>query len=144
MERTFIEHNENGILVLNDNGDHELLTDKLDIELFEKAKNGEFGEYIPPSESVLQLIADKELIDFTKNATNEAINSLTVEVDGLVFKANDKSISRMVAAISAAEQLGKVETTWKLDDGSTALITLSQLKTAQALAIQSVGQLIIN
>ena len=79
-----------------------------------------------------------------KRVTDNSINNLTVEVDGLVFKANDKSIARMLAAISAAEQLGQVETTWKLADGSTTLITLAQLKTAQTLAIQAVGQLIIN
>lgn len=81
----------------------------------------------------------KQLAEISKN---EVLATLTVEVDGLVFDANETARSNMMAAILSAELIGKTADEWKVADDSTELITLAQLKIALARAIQRVGEIV--
>lgn len=78
-----------------------------------------------------------------KKSKVDAINSLTVTVDGMVFDADPISRQNMADAILASTPTGITETQWKLADNSVALVTLTQLTQAHALAIQSVGSVVI-
>ncbi len=77
-----------------------------------------------------------------KAVMQQQLDELTVEVDDMVFDANEKSITRMTAAIQSAEVLSKTEAEWKLADNSWQTVTLAQLKTALAQGILRVGEVL--
>lgn len=87
--------------------------------------------------------SDGQSLSMLKLEKAQAVNGLTVIVDDLVFKANDKSIGRMVAAILDAELTGDTSTVWRLADGSNQTVTIGQLKAAQSLAIRAIGALVV-
>lgn len=68
-----------------------------------------------------------------------ALNNATVEVEGLVFQANELSRSRMLSAIITAETVNETSTTWKMADNTESVITLDQLKQAHAKATRLLG-----
>lgn len=83
-------------------------------------------------------------IEHSKQQALDKIESLTVEVEGFIFSATEKSQLRMLLAISAAKTSGLTETGWILkDDDSPTLVTLAQLEQAQSLAIQALGAIIV-
>ena len=74
-----------------------------------------------------------------KYERSEAVESITVEVDGLVFDGDEKSQERMARSIVA---LSDGETiTWVLHDNSIANVTKEQLKMALRLAGQKQTEL---
>lgn len=77
-----------------------------------------------------------------KVVRTQELANLTVEVNGHVFDANETARTNMMAAILAAELIGKTEESWKLADNSVVVVTLAQLKEALALAIQAVGEIV--
>lgn len=70
-----------------------------------------------------------------------AVNSITVEVDGLVFDGDEQSQRRMLAAIHASEDAGIVSTIWRLADNTEAAVTVEQIRQAHSLAIIEQGKL---
>ena len=74
----------------------------------------------------------------------DTLNALTVTTSaGNVFDADEAARLNMLSALAASDTLGLTETFWKLADNSTALITVAELKEAQALAIQAVGNVVL-
>lgn len=70
-----------------------------------------------------------------------AVRSITVEVDGLVFDGDEDSQRRMLAAIHAAEEVFLTQTLWRMADNSEQVVTLDQLKEAHSKAIIAQGKL---
>ncbi|ACK47071.1 conserved hypothetical protein [Shewanella baltica OS223] len=70
-----------------------------------------------------------------------AVNSITVEVDGLVFDGDEQSQRRMLAAIHASEDAGIESTIWRLADNTEASVTVEQIRQAHSLAIIEQGKL---
>ena len=69
----------------------------------------------------------------------EAVESITVEVDGLVFDGDEKSQERMARSIVALEDGETI--IWVLHDNSIANVSKEQLKTALRLAGQKQTEL---
>lgn len=67
----------------------------------------------------------------------------TVEVDGLLFDADETAINRMTAAILAADQAKQTETPWRLADNRTVSVTLDQLKLAQLAGLQALSAIVL-
>ena len=86
----------------------------------------------------------KEAKSLAKSRKKQQIKELTVEIDNLVFDANENSQQRMLSAITASETAGQTETIWKMADNTTQTVTLEQLKQAQALAIQATGAILLS
>nr|WP_320125759.1 hypothetical protein [uncultured Shewanella sp.] len=70
-----------------------------------------------------------------------AVNSIIVEVDGLVFDGDEQSQRRMLAAIHASEDAGIESTIWRLADNTEAAVTVEQIRQAHSLAIIDQGKL---
>ncbi|MCS6232324.1 DUF4376 domain-containing protein [Shewanella baltica] len=70
-----------------------------------------------------------------------AVNSITVEVDGLVFDGDEQSQRRMLAAIHASEDAGIESTIWRLADNTEVAVTVEQIRQAHSLAIIEQGKL---
>lgn len=70
-----------------------------------------------------------------------AVNSITVEVDGLVFDGDEQSQRRMLAAIHASEDAGITSTIWRLADNTETAVTVDQIRQAHSLAIIEQGKL---
>lgn len=70
-----------------------------------------------------------------------AVNSIIVEVDGLVFDGDEQSQRRMLAAIHASEDAGIESTIWRLADNTEAAVTVEQIRQAHSLAIIEQGKL---
>ena len=79
-----------------------------------------------------------------KQQQQQAIENLTVTVDGMVFDANEKSRMRMLSAINASERLGATETSWKLTNNQVQQVTLVQLQQAHDLAILAIGGVVLD
>lgn len=77
-----------------------------------------------------------------KIAKQLALDSITVEVDGMVFDGRDKDQVRMMAAIQASDILGMSKAEWKLADGTIKEINIDILELVLALSIQEVGRLV--
>ena len=106
-------------------------------ELYARAIAGEFGviaDYVEPVKTQESL----------KQEQIAALNNATVEVDGLIFDANEQSLIRMMAAVQAADTLGINQSPWRMADNSEVVITLDQLKIAQAKTIQQIGVVILD
>lgn len=78
-----------------------------------------------------------------KTAKADALNSITVTVNGNTFDGNETARGNMTSAILSAEIIGKTEDTWKLADNTSAVITITELKEALALSIQEVGRIVM-
>lgn len=68
-----------------------------------------------------------------KAARQQAVDAITVEVDGLVFDGDELSQNRMARAVAAADALTET-TDWTLHDNSVVTVTVLQLKIACRLA----------
>ena len=77
-----------------------------------------------------------------KIAKQLALDSITVEVDGMVFDGRDKDQSRMKAAIQSSDILGTSKEEWKLADGTIREITVDTLELVLAASIQEVGRIV--
>ena len=91
------------------------------------------------------LAKEQEKLRLAEQAKQLALDSITVTTaSGKVFDGKDKDQVRMLSAIQASTLLGQTETQWKLADNSIATVTLDELREAHALAIQAVGNIILN
>lgn len=70
-----------------------------------------------------------------------AVNSITVEVDGLVFDGDEQSQRRLLSAIQAGTDQGMTKTIWRLHNNDEHVVTIDQLKEAHAKAILAQGEL---
>lgn len=77
-----------------------------------------------------------------KKAKQLALDSITVEVDGMVFDGRDKDQARMMAAIQASAILGVDKAEWKLADDTIREITVDTLELVLAASIQEVGRIV--
>ena len=77
-----------------------------------------------------------------KKVKQLALDSITVEVDGMVFDGRDKDQARMMAAIQASAILGVDKADWKLADDTIREITVDTLKLALAASTQEVGKIV--
>ena len=85
-----------------------------------------------------------EAKQLAEQAKQLALDSITVTTtSGKVFDGRDKDQVRMLSAIQASTLLGLTESAWKLTDNSIALVSLDELKEAHALAIQTLGAIIV-
>lgn len=69
------------------------------------------------------------------------VNSITVEVDGLVFDGDEQSQRRMLSAIQAGIDQGMTKTVWRLHNNDEHVVMIDQLKEAHAKAILAQGDL---
>lgn len=95
-----------------------------------------------------EFLAKKEIDDSLRlakkaqQAKQLALDSITVEVGGLVFHARDKDQARMVAALKASEVLGVTTIGWKIADNSVVEVDKDTLTMALTLGIQEVGRIV--
>lgn len=68
-----------------------------------------------------------------KVARQQAVDAITVEVDGLVFDGDELSQNRMARAVAAASSLEQ-SVPWTLAGNEIAMVTAAQLKHALFLA----------
>jgi hypothetical protein len=63
---------------------------------------------------------------------------------GNTFDANESSRNNMMSALMAAEVMNETSANWKLADNTIALVTVSEMKEALALAIAATGEIVLN
>ena len=85
-------------------------------------------------------VVEAERLARAKTERAEAVEALTVEVDGLVFDANEKAQERMARAVLMAESPDE-QIEWVLHDDSVALVTAEQLRRACRAAGMAQGSL---
>lgn len=73
-------------------------------------------------------------LNLSKRMRNAHIAALSVEVDGLVFDADELSQNRMLATVYCLENSKEKSVEWVLEDNSVQTVTLDQLKQALAKA----------
>jgi hypothetical protein len=78
----------------------------------------------------------------SKRLRDLSLSLLTVEVDGLVFDANETARNNMMAAILSAELIGSTSAEWKMADNTVKEISLLQLRQALAMSILAVGNIV--
>lgn len=71
----------------------------------------------------------------------EAVASINVEVDGMIFDGDEQAQSRMTRAITAADTAGLDSTVWVLADNTVATVTKEQLKQALSKAMLMMSEL---
>jgi hypothetical protein len=81
------------------------------------------------SEEQKQLEEQQRLLNNAKAQRAEKVNSIIVEVDGMVFDGDEKAQERMARAVIMANSLDE-ETVWVLHDNTVATVTAGQLKRA--------------
>ena len=104
----------------------------------------EFNLNIPVEISDAKVVRIEEEIAESKAkvAKQLALDSITVEIDGMVFDGRDKDQARMMAAIQASDILGMSKAEWKLADGTIREITVDTLELVLAASIQEVGRIV--
>lgn len=70
-----------------------------------------------------------EALSRAKAERARAVDALTVEVDGMIFDADEKAQERMSRAVNMADSLDE-ETEWVLADNTVAVVTAAQLRRA--------------
>jgi hypothetical protein len=100
-------------------------------------------EFLTVAQSRSWLLIDGLSIDeyLFRTVRANAVRSITVDVDGLVFDGDEDSQRRMLAAIHASEDAGITQTIWRLADNSQIAVNLEQLRAAHAAAIIEQGKL---
>lgn len=76
-----------------------------------------------------------------KQARQEAVDAITVTVNGKVFDGDETSQGRMARALRVADLTGQTSCTWVLHDNTPAQVTYSDLAQALSLAMQEQGAL---
>lgn len=71
-----------------------------------------------------------------KTARQQAVDAITVEVDGMVFDGDEISTRRMADVIAGADDLADT-TEWTLADNREVVVTIRQLKQALRLSTAS-------
>lgn len=84
----------------------------------------------------------EELAQEAKTVRQLMLDAITVEVNGKVFDGNDKARLSMLSAIQSVSVLGVTSANWKLADNTWAEVTVDELKSALALSIQKVGEIL--
>lgn len=70
-----------------------------------------------------------------------AVNSITVEVGGLVFDGHEEAQRRMLSAMHTSDEEGITSTIWRLADNTEVAVTVDQIRQAHSLAIIEQGKL---
>lgn len=81
------------------------------------------------SEEQKKIEEEQRLLNEAKAKRAEKVNSITVEIDGMVFDGDEKAQERMARAVIMANSLDE-ETEWVLHDNTVATVTAEQLKRA--------------
>ena len=85
-------------------------------------------------------VLEAERLARAKAERTDAVEALTVEVDGLTFDANEKAQERMARAVLMAESPDE-QIEWVLHDNSVAPVTAEQLRMACRAAGKAQGAL---
>lgn len=73
----------------------------------------------------------------------EAVTKMTVTIStGKTFDSDPAARMNMISAILASEFLNQTSTNWRLADNTMADVTLVEIKEANAIALQTFGQII--
>ena len=94
------------------------------------------GSMLERPEKPAEVLVEEELT-CAKAKRAEAVASITVTVDGMVFDGDETSQERMARTVTAATATGEgmsATTTWILHDNTVATVTIRQLATALRLA----------
>lgn len=78
-------------------------------------------------------------LDEAKRLRQEAVDSITVEVDGMVFDGDETSQTRMLRAYSAMSETDTVP--WVLHDNTLASVSKATLQEASHLASAAMNRL---
>lgn len=93
------------------------------------------GQEGNPTQAQIDEVAAKAL----KDSKQAQLDMATVEVDGLVFQADEKSIGFMTSTIITSETTSETTSKWIMKDNSKPVITIAQLRQAQALAMKNLA-----
>lgn len=81
-------------------------------------------------------------LKYLKSESNKVIESMTVTISsGKEFDANELARVNMMSAVISSEFAGLTETSWRLANNETTVVTLNELKEAVMLALVKFGQL---
>ena len=81
-------------------------------------------------------------LKYLKSESNKIIESMTVTISsGKEFDANELARVNMMSAVISSEFAGLTETSWRLANNETTVVTLNELKEAVMLALVKFGQL---
>ena len=80
----------------------------------------------------------EELLLEKKSSRYESVSALTVEVDGMIFDANEAAQTRIARAILARSD-DSTEVEWVLADNTVASVTIAQLKRVLLSAVEQTG-----
>lgn len=92
---------------------------------------GDYYEVVAIPEPTAEEIAERALVQ-AKQARAEAVEALTVEVDGMVFDGDETSQARM--SVAASSMTDDEMNVWVLHDNSIVQVTKPQLLLACRLA----------
>lgn len=79
-------------------------------------------------------------LEEAKRVRAEAVASIKVAVDGMVFDGDEAAQSRMARALTAAEVAQQDSTVWVLADNTVATVTKDQLAKALAFSMQEMAK----
>ena len=82
---------------------------------------------------------DVQTANNLKNLKQAQLDTATVLVDGMTFQADEKSIGFMTSTIITSETTGETTSQWIMKDNSKSVITITQLRQAQALAMKNLA-----
>ena len=81
-------------------------------------------------------------LKYLKSESNKVIESMTITISsGKEFDANELARVNMMSAVISSEFAGLTETSWRLANNETTVVTLNELKEAVMLALVKFGQL---
>ena len=111
---------------------------------------GESGNYdfkvLSNSNNESDFEFDKTKLSFEASSDSEIrqqkkqqLMEMTVEVDGMVFDANESSRANIQSALTVGQLTNQTETQWILADNSVSTVTEQQLKQVLTLAMQQVS-----
>ncbi|MCG9962330.1 DUF4376 domain-containing protein [Shewanella cutis] len=91
------------------------------------------------AEILIDGISIEEYLFRTQRAA--AVNSIIVEVDGLMFDGHEEAQRRMLSAMHTSDEEGITSTIWRLADNTEVAVTVDQIRQAHSLAIIEQGKL---
>lgn len=89
-----------------------------------------------------QIFVPKEKLG-SKAIREEAVIKMTVIIStGKEFDADDRSRLNMICAIDASQFLGRSESLWRLANNVEVLVTLNEMREANAKALLEFGNIV--
>lgn len=109
--------------------------------IVESQVDTKLGNGLTLSKKQFEYIEDSLFND--KALREENVKKMVVTIStGKMFDADDRSRLNIVSAILASEFMNQTSTVWRLADNTEMEVTLAELKEANAIALQTFGNLV--